>query len=846
MVDRAKLFERLLATFVDEVAEHVESLNSGVLSLESQQTDAERAETLTVMFRAAHSLKGASRAVDVLPIETVCHRLEDVLSALRDGKLQMTPEIGSAVLSVSDAIAEAGELLRARQPVEENHFNDMPDRLQRIAAGETPQAASKTEPSAEKLLQNGPDETVEADAEKSATLTPQLGSDLKNVSTAENVSLHFGSSDNVAADIAAANSTASAEGVTDASEETCGIQVLSDGETSGVQIDSGVDSSESVSNPVRQKESAPPRRGLGNTVRVAEEKLDSLMAQAGELLVARQRIEVRPKEVEESTALAAECRAEFQSIQRSLLALIQQNGNDALLQRSSRLTGRMEQIVEQTGDKLRQLEASLEGLQQRLLMDSRQLNHTGEALQEDIHRIRMLPFGDGCAGLDRAVRDAATATGKQVEFSIDGADIEVDRTVLEGLRDPLLHLIRNSIDHGLESPADRQKAGKSEAGHVKVSATLRGSQVDITVTDDGKGLNRQAILNKLRSKGLAEPRDDQELYRSIFQPGFSTAEIVTGLSGRGVGLDIVKSQLELLHGTIDLSSQPGFGTRFSLSVPLTLTTISALFVRERGQSFALPSTNVSRLVRFESGDVKSMSGQDVMSLGGSPIPVTTLGSALGLQRGESATPRKHLTGVVLTTGDRELIVIVDELVNEREAVVKNLGPQIRRLRHVSGATLLRNGGIALLLNVATLVRSQTTSGLAMARVDWSSDVVAVSARRVLVVDDSVTTRSLLKGILESAGYDVTAAVDGQDAWNRLQNSDIELVVSDVDMPNMDGFELTSQIRKSEQYEHLPVVLVTSRDTDEDKAKGVQAGADAYLVKSSFQQTDVLDTIEQLL
>jgi len=418
--------------------------------------------------------------------------------------------------------------------------------------------------------------------------------------------------------------------------------------------------------------------------------------------------------------------------------------------------------------------------------------------------------------------------------------------VLDGLRDPLLHLIRNSIDHGLEPSADRLKAGKPQTGRVHVSATLRGSQVDITVSDDGRGLNREAILNKVRSKGLSEPRDDQELYRSIFLPGFSTAEIVTDLSGRGVGLDVVKAQLESLHGTIDLSSQPGFGTRFNLSVPLTLTTISALFVRAGGQIFALPSTNVSRLVRFAPEHVKSMGGQDVLPLGESPVPVTTLVGALDLQTANQPQTTGQLTGVVLTTGNRELVVIVDDLINEREAVVKNLGPQIRRIRYVSGATLLRSGEVALLLNVATLVRSQSTNRNALAHLKTVSDKGQASARRVLVVDDSVTTRSLMKGILESAGYDVTAAVDGHDAWNRLQNSNIELVVSDVDMPNMDGFSLTSQIRKSDSFEHLPVILVTSRDTDEDKARGVEAGANAYLVKSSFQQSSVLDTIEQLL
>lgn len=414
------------------------------------------------------------------------------------------------------------------------------------------------------------------------------------------------------------------------------------------------------------------------------------------------------------------------------------------------------------------------------------------------------------------------------------------------MRDPLLHLVRNAIDHGLETRDERDAAGKPATGRVRVSAALRGSQVDITVSDDGRGLNREAILQKIRSKGLPEPHDDQELYHSIFLPGFSTAKMVTDISGRGVGMDVVKSQLETLHGTIDLSSQPGFGTRFSLSVPLTLTTISALFVKAGGQVFALPSTNVARLVQFMLADVRLMSGQDVLCLGGTPVPVAPLIAALDMQALKSMPSRGKLTGVLLTTGDRELVLIVDELINEREAVVKNLGPQVRRIRHVSGATLLRNGEVSLLLNVATLVRSQSATSGTITPFNEAADSGPVLSRRVLVVDDSVTTRSLMKGILESAGYDVTAAVDGQDAWNRLLNSDIELVVSDVDMPNMDGFLLTSKIRKSEKFAQIPVILVTSRDSDEDKARGVESGASAYLVKSSFQQTDVLDTVDLLL
>lgn len=808
-MDKAKLFEMLLATFVDELSEHVESLNTGVLNLESLSDESERQESLTVMFRAAHSLKGAARSVDALPIEAACHGLEDVLSGIRDGRVTMTPKIGSVILAVADAIATSGDILRAREPLAEEHFGGLPEQLQRIAAGESP---GKVDTPTVK-----PEEPSESPAEAGAF----------NESP--------GSKDVISDDAP----VASPQPVEPSEDIRRRVEVSTSEPFEPAVVE--------TEKPTTEQKLAARRKGLGTTVRVAEGKLDSLMAQAGELLVARQRIEIRPDEIEAVAGLAADTRSEYQSIQRLLLALVEQNQNHPLMRRSSRITNQLTSIIDQTGERLKQLEIQLESFQQRLLVDSRQLNHTGESLQEDIHRIRMLPFGDGCAGLDRAVRDVAQATGKQVDFVIEGADIEVDRTVLEGLRDPLLHLVRNSIDHGLETPAERKAAGKPGSGRVQVSAVLRGSQVEIIVSDDGRGLNREAILKKRRKLGLAEPHNDQELFRSIFLPGFSTATQITDLSGRGVGMDVVRSKLESLHGTIDLSSQPGFGSRFTLSVPLTLTTISALFVRASGQIYALPSNNVSRLVRFQPCDVKSMNGQDVLSLGGPPIPVSSLVDVLAIQAANKTVVPAQLTAVVLTTGDRELAVIVDEVVNEREAVVKNLGPQIRRIRHVSGATLLRTGGIALLLNIATLVRSQTASGSTIAYLQQHAQAEQATAHRVLVVDDSITTRSLMKGILESAGYDVTAAVDGQDAWQRMQEtSDFELVVSDVDMPNMNGFELTTRIRQSTDFEHLPIILVTSRDSDEDKALGAESGANAYLVKSSFHQTDVLDTIEQLL
>lgn len=847
MVDRAKLHERLMATFVDELAEHVDSINACVLELEGADDLSAHDETMAKLFRAAHSLKGASRAVDIPPIEQICHKLEDVFTAIRESRLILDSAVASVILAVADAVGAAGRHMRNRQPVAEDHFQSLPQQLEALASGRpadvVPAGGAKAEIHSATAATSA-DATSPSDTEASGDGT---GAPSSGTSTSD-----------IPASPAAARTAESAEPVRTESGDHL---PRADG--------AAQESPRTTKAPDQTAESVPSSRPLsGMTVRVAEEKLDNLMAQAGELLIARQRLEMRPEEVESLTTAVAECRSDYQIIERSLTEMLESvyspeeqtmkgvRGSGALMtgtlsqgQGTMTLTStraRMLQIIGQTGTRLRHIEQQLEDFQRRLLTDVRQLNHTGDKLQQDIHHIRMLPFTNGCVGLDRALRDLATATGKQVSLTIEGGDIEVDRTVLEGLRDPLLHLVRNAVDHGLESPEERTVSGKPAEGQLKIEASLKGPQVEITISDDGKGLDRNAILKKRRDKGLPDPFDDRELCGSIFLPGFSTAGMITDVSGRGVGLDVVKSQLEKLHGTIELSSQPGLGTRFRLCVPLTLTTLSALFVRSGGNVYGLPNTNVARLVRFRPGELRAMGGQNVLPNEDTPIPVVTLSAALQMSAGLNVAASAHLLAVVLTTGDRELAVIVDELLGERDAVVKSLGPQIRHVRHVSGATLLRNGQIAMLLNVTTLVRGAA----ALTGFRLADSQVAESGKKarvhVLVVDDSITTRSLLRNILEAAGYEVSPAVDGTDAWNRLQSGGFDLVLTDVDMPNMDGFELTEKIRQSESTARLPVILVTSRDSESDKTRGVQVGADAYLVKSTFEQSHVLDIIEQLL
>ena len=353
-----------------------------------------------------------------------------------------------------------------------------------------------------------------------------------------------------------------------------------------------------------------------------------------------------------------------------------------------------------------------------------------------------------------------------------------------------------------------------------------------------------ALREQVRRKGLPESSDDRELARVIFQPGFSTARIITDVSGRGVGLDVVKSRVESLRGSVDLTSQLGHGTSFTLAVPLTLTTLQVLLLTAGGQTFAMASSHIRRLVRVRRADIRTVQGREVLLLGHAPLPVASLADALQLPPSAVAS-NDYVPGLLVAVSDRQVVLLVDEVLSEQEVVIKNLGARIRRVRNVSGATLLPSGRIALLLNAANVVRAANGRG-ASTLMAASAGITAQARRRLLVAEDSVTTRALMKSILEAAGFDVTVAPDGQAAWQLLQERGTDLLVSDVDMPRLDGFDLTATVRASSKFAKLPVILVTARETDADKTRGISVGADAYLVKSAFDQRHLLETISQLL
>ncbi|MEW5847813.1 MAG: response regulator [Myxococcota bacterium] len=593
---------------------------------------------------------------------------------------------------------------------------------------------------------------------------------------------------------------------------------------------------------------APVQQEGEGVVRLAAVKLDALVSRSGELLVARRRAERWVSAVAGLRETLSQCLGEWQRVEKPLRRFVSPNHGETRHARPERLrpfTRRTTVAVGRTRDGLRKLERDLDRLAHGLASDHRVLEQAASLLEDEVRRVRMLPFGEACEGLERAVRDLAKAAGKEIDLVVEGADVELDRAILAGLRDPLLHLVRNAVDHGIETPAERIARGKPAHGCIRVAAVLKGTGVQVVVDDDGRGIDVDAIREQARKRNLPVPDDDRDVVRLIFLAGFSTSRLITELSGRGIGLDVVGHQIQALHGGVDLSFQPGRGTRFLLTLPLTLTTLRVLLVQCAGRTFALPSAQVRRIVRAGLGDLGSVEGREVLLTGAAPIPIASLGETLGLGSNARLGAGGRVPLVVVAEGKHEVALAVDDLLAEQDVVVKNLGRRLRRVRHFSGATVLPTGQLSLIIAAAELV--QTALQRAPARsIGLKPDERPAAKLRLLVVDDSVTTRSLEKSILEAAGYEVLTAADGAEAWRLLQERGADLVVADVEMPHMDGFALTEAIRSSKRFRKLPVILVTALETERGKARGLEVGADAYLLKSTFDQKQLIEVITSLL
>jgi two-component system chemotaxis sensor kinase CheA len=476
---------------------------------------------------------------------------------------------------------------------------------------------------------------------------------------------------------------------------------------------------------------------------------------------------------------------------------------------------------------------------------ARDLDRVANDVTRGVRELRMRPFADAVADIPRAVRDVAAATSKQVRLEIEGETVQADRAVLAQIHEALLHLVRNAVDHGIEPPAVRRARGKEPEGVVRIAAALIGDRIAATVTDDGAGLDIPSIRRRLAERGVSVPDGDRALARQLFFGGLSTRDTATAISGRGVGLDAVRAAADRIRGGVDVDWTPGKGTTFTIDAPLTLATVRVILARVGDVHVAIPTAFVTRLVRARREELVVVDGRLAVVTGGAPSFVVGIAAILGPPLADRP-PEGAVPLVIVRAGARRVALRVDELLEETEVVVRPIRAHGRAsVPHISGAAMLASGVVTLVLNVTAAAATALGIGGESPAFAEPREKETVR-RRVLVVDDSITTRTLEASVLEAAGYDVLTAADGSDGWRLLQERGADLVVSDVEMPRMDGIQLTQAMRASARFRDTPIILITALESAEHRSRGLEVGADAYLGKSSFEQEGLLNTVRELI
>ncbi|MBU0676225.1 MAG: hybrid sensor histidine kinase/response regulator [Proteobacteria bacterium] len=510
--------------------------------------------------------------------------------------------------------------------------------------------------------------------------------------------------------------------------------------------------------------------------------------------------------------------------------------------------GHSTEIVASTGMELGQMAKALKKISTSIKDDFVIQNLLIRDLQERSLQLRMLPLSTIFDTFHRSVREIVESFEKEVSLSIVGGDIEMDKKIIEKLGDPLTHMLRNAVDHGLESPEERQRAGKPARGKINLSACYEGGKVLIVLEDDGHGL----VLDKIKAKALKsglvgqdslEAMSVSELQNLIFRPGFSTSSIITDISGRGVGMDVVRKNIvDDLKGSISIESIDGQGTTFQLRLPMTLAIMHVVMVEVGGSIFALPDNYINEILRVKTSGIIEVFDKMAVNIREELVPVETLHSILGLP-GHSEIHGDDLLLLIVKVGAERLGLIVDAIIDEEDMVIKSLPKHMNDNKIVSGVILTGRDQVVNVLNVPSIFLAAKEVKSALARPERAEVAREI---KVLVVDDSVNTREIEKSILEAYGYQVTLAGDGVEALEKARKVKYDIIITDVEMPKMDGFTLTETLRADEVYKDTPIMLLTSRDKDEDKRRGIQVGANAYILKGDFEQSNLISTIENLL
>jgi two-component system chemotaxis sensor kinase CheA len=803
MADSEALLKELMETFQLEAQDHLGALSTLLVELENQGDAAERARLVETVFRRMHTLKGAAHAVNRIDIAKSCEDLENLLADLKRGDIELDRELFNRLHAGVDSLTSRTI-----------------DR--RTAAPGAPPVTESPAPS-----------DTQARTEADATPSPAVPARRKTDSTA-------------ARELPAAgiphptgkHTAQYAAGAAGREQESPPY-----GATEAVERER-LAAAAAKSHEPEQRVAHHDRGTAGETVRVSTHLLESLLLQAEELVSAKLAASALAEEVAAAAAelLARDSeRARALDLARKTLRKAQPDAQAATLACA----------IEESCQAERHTLSRLHFLKKTAEKHLWELGGMVDPLLEDLKKLHLLPFWSLTNPFAKLVRDIARELDKEAELTCLGGELEVDRRILAELKEPLLHIVRNVMDHGIEKVPERRLKGKPDKGRISIEFRLQDANLaEIAISDDGRGIDlaqvkSAAVRLELITPEALERISDAEALQLIFESGTSTSQIITTISGRGVGLAIVRESVERLGGHVAVESRPGAGTEFRLRLPLSFAMMRGLLVECTGRACILPAANVELTTRVARAEIKRVENRDTVVLGGDVISLVSLARLLELDPSASENGDSMQPVVLLSAADRRIAFAVDQVVGVQEILVKPLGSQLSRVRNVAGATVLGNGRVVPILNIGDLFRSALIGAAAPLVGAHPSHHPTPKRLSVLVAEDSITSRTLLKNILESSGFLVATAIDGADALSQLKTESFDIVISDVEMPRMDGFELTAAIRGDSRWATLPVILVTGLESRPDRERGIDVGANAYIVKSSFDQSSLIEVIHKL-
>ena len=803
--------------FRAEVDTHCASLSDGLLRLESAPDDI---GIIVPIMRAAHSIKGAARIVGIDAAVTVAHHMEDVLVQIQKGQEKTTQ-------ARIDQLLEGTDFL---QRIAQQEEKDLPEWSAQHAA----------EINALTIALSAPADAAPAPKAAEAAPAPAAAAPAAAAPAAKTMPAWPTADATPAAPAPAAPAPVAAPAPPPA--PAAPAPAPAPAPTAPTSPPAAVPAVAAVApkrvdsvvqRPTPTAEVQPAANAAhseSRAVRVNADNLDRMMQLAGESMVEGRR----------SPAL-----------RRSLAAV-----RSELTRAREALEGAMRRgdpaRIAQARDSVMRAESSLTDRIAELENFFRRTEEVSTSLYHEVIGSRMRPFGEGVSGFPRMVRDVAKQLGKSVRLDIIGADVPVDRDILARLEAPLNHIIRNACDHGLETPDVRRQQGKPEQARIIVEARHHAGQLMVRVVDDGRGIDSESIRRKVVERGmqpadLASRLNERELFDFLFLPGFSTAKQVTEISGRGVGLDVVHQMVTSTSGTVRVDSKIGIGTTFSLQLPVTLSVLRAALVEVADEPYAFPLARIERVLRIGGDAIKAVQGR---------LQCDVDGEATGLVDGAEMfalgeTPRDSATSVVILGDEGGRVgLVVSRFLGEQDLVVRTLDPRLGKIPHISAAAILDDGKPALIVDVEDMLaalRKQLQEGtIAAIGAAGAGDGPVRAAKRILVAEDSITVREVERQLLTRLGYDVAVAVDGMDAWNQMRAARFDMLVTDIDMPRMNGIELVRMVRADQRFAHIPIAVVSYKDREEDRRAGMDAGANAYLTKGSFQDQSFIATVTDLV